>query len=63
VGINLNDDTVQYFQTKKGLRQTDPMSPIMFNIMDRYRPGGGGGSASIDEGLSILQYEMTQPGS
>ena len=33
VGIKINDDIGHYFQTKKGLRQGDPMSPILYNIM------------------------------
>ena len=33
VGIKVNDDVGHYFQTHKGLRQGDPMSPIIFNIV------------------------------
>jgi hypothetical protein len=33
VGIRVNDDIGHYFQTKKGLRQGDPLSPILFNIV------------------------------
>ena len=33
VGIKVNDDVGHYFQTHKGLRQGDPMSPILFNIV------------------------------
>jgi hypothetical protein len=33
VGIKVNDDIGPYFQTKRGLRQWDPMSPILFNIV------------------------------
>ena len=33
VGIKVNDDIGHYFQSKKGLRQGDPMSPILFNII------------------------------
>ena len=32
VAIKVNDDVGRYFQTRKGLRQGDPLSPILFNI-------------------------------
>ena len=33
VGIKVNDHIGHYFQTHKGLRQGDLMSPILFNIV------------------------------
>ena len=33
VAININDEVGPYFQTKKGVRQGDPLSPILFNIV------------------------------
>jgi hypothetical protein len=33
VGIKVNDDIGPNFQTKRGLRQSDSMSPILFNII------------------------------
>ena len=33
MGIKINDQIGQNFQTLKGLRQDDPLSPILFNIV------------------------------
>ena len=67
VGIKVNDDIGPYFQTKRGFRQGDPMSPILFNIIadmlalliKRAKADGqirGVIPHLIDDGLSILQY-------
>lgn len=33
VGIRINDTKSSYFETGKGLRQGDPLSPILFNLV------------------------------
>jgi hypothetical protein len=33
VGIKVNDDIGHYFQTRKGMCQGDPLSPMLFNII------------------------------
>jgi hypothetical protein len=33
VAIKINDNGGRYFQTLKGLRQDDPLSPMLFNIV------------------------------
>jgi hypothetical protein len=33
VGIKINDQVGPNFQTRKGVRQGDPLSPILFNIV------------------------------
>ena len=65
VAINVNDEVGPYFQTKKGLRQGDPLSPILFNLVadmltlfiKRAKAEGllsGVVPHLVDDGLSIL---------
>jgi hypothetical protein len=67
VEIRVNDDIGQYFQTLNGLRQGDPLSPILFNIVAdmlailiaRAKEDclvGGLVPHRVDGGISILQY-------
>jgi hypothetical protein len=67
VGINVNNDIGHYFQTKKGLRQGDLLSPILFNIVAdmlavliaRAKEDGQVSGLTphlVDGGVSILQY-------
>jgi hypothetical protein len=67
VGIKVNDQLGPYFQTKKGLRQDDQLSPVLFNIVadmlaiiiaraiedDQIKEIV---PHLIEDGLSILQY-------
>ena len=62
----MNDDIGHYFRTHKGLRQGDPMSPILFNIVvdmltliGRAKENdqvGGLVPHLLEGGVSILQY-------
>ena len=65
--VNVNNDIGHFFQTRKGLQQGDPLSPLLFNIVAdmlsilvtrEKEQGQIGGIVPhlIDEGLSILQY-------
>jgi hypothetical protein len=67
VAIKFNDNVGRYFQTLKGLRQGDPLSPMLFNIVadmlaimiERAKSNGlieGVIPHLVDGGLSILQY-------
>jgi retron-type reverse transcriptase len=67
VAVKVNDNIGHYFQTRKGVRQGDPLSPILFNIVvDMLAILISQAKESeqiqrvvphfVDEGLSILQY-------
>jgi retron-type reverse transcriptase len=67
VGVKVNDLVGQNFQTKKGVRQGDPLSPLLFNIVvdilaaqiNRIKSEGqikGVIPDLTDDDLSILQY-------
>jgi hypothetical protein len=67
VAIKVNDDVGRYFYTLKGLRQGDPLSPMLFNIVadmlpimiERAKNDGlieGVIPHLVDGGLSMLQY-------
>jgi hypothetical protein len=68
VGIKVNNDIGHYLQSRKGLRQGDPLSPILFNVVAnmlaimiaRAKEDGqvdGLIPHLVDGGVSILQYK------
>jgi hypothetical protein len=67
VGVKVNNDIGHYFQIRKGSRQGDPLSPMLFNIVAdmlailiaRAKEDGQVGELVphlVDGGVSILQY-------
>jgi len=67
VGIKINDQLGPFFQTRKGLRQGDPLSPVLFNLVvdmlsiliARAKVNvqvSGVVPHLVEDGLSILQY-------
>ena len=67
VGIKVNEDISHYFQTRKGVRQGDPLSPLLFNIVVdmlaiiicRAKENGqisGVVPHLVDDGHSVLQH-------
>ena len=67
VAVKVNDNLGHYFQTRKGVRHGDPLSPILINIVvdmlailiSRAKEDEqiqGVVPHLIDDGLSVLQY-------
>ena len=67
VSVKINDEIGPYFQSSKGVRQGDPLSPMLFNmagevltkmILEAQKNGLFEGLASdlVDKGVAVLQY-------
>lgn len=66
VSVNINDQVGPYFTSHKGVRQSDPLSPILFNLVagcvsrmvTQAQEGGlitGLASHLIPKGVAMLQ--------
>jgi len=67
VGVKVNEEIGQNFQTRKGLRQGDPLLPVLFNLVAHMLAILVSGAKNcgqfrglvpnlVEDGLSILQY-------
>jgi hypothetical protein len=59
VCVQINDELGHFFQSRKGLRQGDPLSPILAVLIERAKNLdfiNGLVPHLVDDGLSILQY-------
>lgn len=67
VSVKINNEVGKYFQSAKGVRQGDPLSPFLFNmagevltkmVLSAQRNGLFSGLASdlVENGIAILQY-------
>nr|ABA94402.1 retrotransposon protein, putative, unclassified [Oryza sativa Japonica Group] len=60
VGIKVNDQTGNNFQTYKGLRQGDPLSPILFNIVADMLTLLIKRAKDVDDTIIFLEHDLQQ---